>query len=77
MSQGDTPHGGPDGPEREPDDDESLSSWLGGKAPFSDVEPPPDLLHGVQKRIRERSRGKFYQDGWSRSGAPASTFALR
>ncbi len=25
----------------------------------------PDLLAGVQKRIRKRSRGKFFADGWS------------
>ncbi len=27
--------------------------------------PPPDLLGGVQRRIRKRSRGKFFADGWS------------
>jgi len=25
----------------------------------------PDLLRGVQKRIRKRSGGKFFGDGWS------------
>jgi hypothetical protein len=25
----------------------------------------PDLLAGVQRRIRRRSRGKFFADGWS------------
>ncbi|HEY6462409.1 MAG TPA: hypothetical protein VIY73_19710 [Polyangiaceae bacterium] len=25
----------------------------------------PDLLAGVQRRIRKRSRGKFFGDGWS------------
>jgi hypothetical protein len=25
----------------------------------------PDLLQGVQRRIRKRSRGKFFADGWS------------
>ena len=25
----------------------------------------PDLLRGVQRRIRRRSRGKFFADGWS------------
>jgi hypothetical protein len=28
---------------------------------------PPDLLRGVQRRIRKRSRGKFFADGWSTS----------
>ncbi|MGA7119886.1 MAG: hypothetical protein WBY94_07315 [Polyangiaceae bacterium] len=26
---------------------------------------PPDILRGVQRRIRHRSRGKFFADGWS------------
>lgn len=26
---------------------------------------PPDILKGVQRRLRARSRGKFYGDGWS------------
>jgi hypothetical protein len=26
-----------------------------------------DLLSGVQRRIRDRSRGRFYRDGWSRA----------
>jgi hypothetical protein len=25
----------------------------------------PSLLAGVQRRIRQRSRGKFFADGWS------------
>jgi len=28
-------------------------------------DAPPDLLPGVQRRIRRRSRGKFFGDGWS------------
>ena len=27
--------------------------------------PPKELLRGVQKRIRTRSRGRFFADGWS------------
>lgn len=27
-----------------------------------DVPPPPDLLRGVQARIRARSRGRYYRD---------------
>ena len=38
--------------------------------------PAPDLLSGVQRRIRERSRGRFYADGWSRSRAPTSTYVV-
>jgi hypothetical protein len=28
-------------------------------------QPAPDLLAGVQRKIRKRSRGKFFADGWS------------
>lgn len=31
---------------------------------------PPDVLAGFQKKIRERSGGKFYADGWSTSRNP-------
>ena len=35
------------------------------------VEPAetqvPDLVSGVQRKLRKRSRGKFYADGWSTS----------
>jgi hypothetical protein len=37
-----------------------------------DVENAPDLLAGVQRRIRTRSRGKFFADGWSTTQARAS-----
>lgn len=37
---------------------------------------PPDLLHGVQRRLRTRSRGKFYGDGWSTARAPRSTYLV-
>jgi hypothetical protein len=32
----------------------------------------PDLLGGVQRRIRKRSRGKFFGDGWSTTQTRAS-----
>lgn len=31
---------------------------------------PPDVLAGFQKKVRERSGGKFYEDGWSTSRHP-------
>jgi hypothetical protein len=34
------------------------------------VEAPPDVLGGFQRKLRERSRGKFYADGWSTSRHP-------
>jgi hypothetical protein len=36
----------------------------------------PALLGGVQKKLRMRSRGKFYGDGWSTAEAPKSTYLV-
>ena len=30
----------------------------------------PDVLAGFQKKVRERSQGKFYADGWSTARHP-------
>jgi hypothetical protein len=41
--------------------------------------PPPktDVLQGVQRRLRQRSRGKFYADGWStREESPRGTYLI-
>jgi hypothetical protein len=38
--------------------------------------PKTDILSGVQRRIRERSRGRFYADGWSTTLAPRATFLV-
>jgi hypothetical protein len=32
-------------------------------------DSPPDVLRGVQRKIRQRSRGKFFADGWSTTNA--------
>jgi hypothetical protein len=50
----------------EPDD--ALRSMLRGA--LREDGPPPNVLAGVQKKIRERSRGKFYADGWSTAKHP-------
>lgn len=62
-----------------------------GDAPLDEVEmrdilrralrPPagsvaPELLGGVQKKLRTRSRGKFYGDGWSTARSPRSTYLV-
>jgi hypothetical protein len=36
----------------------------------------PSILPGVQKKLRRRSRGKFYGDGWSTAKAPRSTYLV-
>ncbi|EYF06268.1 Hypothetical protein CAP_2146 [Chondromyces apiculatus DSM 436] len=38
------------------------------------AEVPRDMLRGVQRRIRHRSRGKFYADGWSTTRSPRSVY---
>ena len=50
------------------DDDNRLRSLVRG-ALRADSEPP-DVLAGFQKKVRERSGGKFYADGWSTSRNP-------
>ena len=37
---------------------------------------PPNILGGVQRKLRTRSRGKFYGDGWSTAKAPRSTYLM-
>lgn len=37
---------------------------------------PPRLLPGIQRKLRARSRGKFYGDGWSTARAPRSTYLV-
>ncbi len=40
-------------------------------------EPAVDVLGGVQQRLRERSGGKFYKDGWSTTRhAPFATYFI-
>jgi len=36
------------------------------------AQESPPLLPGVQRRLRRRSRGKFFADGWSTTQARAS-----
>jgi len=45
------------------------------------LRPPPgavapSLLGGVQKKLRTRSHGKFYGDGWSTARSPRSTYLV-
>ena len=58
-----------DTPEESPSvEDDRLRSALRG-ALRGDGDSP-DLLAGFQKKVRERSDGKFYADGWSTSRHP-------
>ena len=41
--------------------------------------PPPKadaITEGVQRRIRERTQGRYFADGWSTSTAPKATFLI-
>ncbi|MDQ3033076.1 MAG: hypothetical protein M3Y87_11710 [Myxococcota bacterium] len=39
-------------------------------------EPTPDLLAGVQSRLRRRSRGRYYKDRFSQQSGPRSPVPL-
>jgi hypothetical protein len=45
------------------EDDERMRELL--KRSLTRAVPEPPLLREVQRKIRERSKGKFYGDGWS------------
>ena len=61
-------------PDIDPSEDARLRNLLRG-ALDAVPEESPDVLRGVQRKLRERSGGKFYADGWSTTRyAPISTF---
>jgi anti-sigma factor RsiW len=52
--------------ERDSKDDDAMRALLRRSLGAEDrPAPPAELLRGVQKRIRTRSRGRFFADGWS------------
>jgi hypothetical protein len=61
------PHDGPPS-SRDPMASLLKRSLAGPAAPSS-----PGILPGVQRRIRKRSRGRFFADGWSTTDARLST----
>jgi len=64
----------------DPDDDgdgAALRGLLGGALRDEPEAPPVDVLGGVQRKLRERSGGKFYGDTWSTARqAPTLTFLV-
>ena len=68
--------------EREPEEDDLPDSGRFKALLRRAVEAPPpppkvDLLSGVQQRLRDRSQGKFFADGWStREENPRFTYLI-
>jgi hypothetical protein len=67
-----------DAPEPQPESEESAQETVRSILRRAKIrrQPEVDLLNGVQRRIRERSRGRFYADGWSRRTSPTSTYVV-
>lgn len=65
-------------PEREstPRLDEDEVRSLLRQAMHVDRRKSVSVLPGVQRKIRQRSRGKFYADGWSTGRSPSSTYIV-
>lgn len=49
------------------EDSQAMRALLKRAMPSVDTADVPDdyILKGVQKKLRQRSRGKFFGDGWS------------
>ncbi len=63
----------PSEPEGDDDASDAMRDWVKRSLAESAMSTKaPDLLAGVQRRIRNRSRGKFFADGWSTTQARAS-----
>ena len=59
--------------ERDSRDDDAMRALLKRSLGAGDrPAPPAELLRGVQKRIRTRSRGRFFADGWSTTDSRVS-----
>jgi hypothetical protein len=52
---------------RDSRDDDAMRALLKRSLASKDEPPPPspEFIRGVQRRIRQRSRGRFFADGWS------------
>lgn len=60
------------GIELNPAEESKMRELLKGALDSKRDDAPPDseFLRGVQKRLRDRSGGKFYADGWSTAKHP-------
>lgn len=57
-------------------DDVDLRDLLRGALRPPKGSVAPRLLPGVQRKLRARSRGKFYGDGWSTAQTPRLTYLV-
>lgn len=67
--------------DRDPELREELEAYrmvVSGAAGLgAEADPPaPDLLPGVQSRLRQRSRGRFYRDRFSEQAGPRSALPV-
>lgn len=70
MSDFSEQDGRPSSPDRDLDasGEQAVRDLLRGA--LRQPEAPPDLTRGVQQKLRLRSGGKFYADGWSTAKHP-------
>lgn len=67
----------PDDPEEQAPDSGKLRDLLRRAAEAPPPPPQKDLLKGVQGKLRSRSQGKFYADGWAtREENPRGTYLI-
>jgi len=59
-------------PEDEPSSPDPMAALLKRSLAGPSPQATPSILHDVQRRIRKRSRGKFFADGWSVTDARVS-----
>ena len=56
---------------------EAYKAVVGGTARLAAREEDvPELLHGVQAKLRKRSRGRFYRDRFSEQAGPRSALPV-
>jgi hypothetical protein len=56
-------------------DDVDVRDMLRAAMRVPDSEPK-NIARGVQRRIREDTKGRYFSDGWSTASAPKATFLI-
>ena len=55
--------------QEEKDDDKAMRDLLKRSLGAPATAPEKPVLREVQRKIRQRSKGKFFSDGWSTAGS--------